>query len=308
MIDLHLLATPKFIILYVFIASTLYIHYRGKVRLGFLRQLTDHSTFMAPYNLLMYLFSSVPRTPILKTSLIPELAELQKNWKTIREEALGLWKEGQVKAAEKHNDLAFHTFFRSGWKRFYLKWYGDFLPSAKQFCPKTVELLRRVPNINGALFALMSPHSELGNHRDPFAGSLRYHLGLKTPNSEQCRIYIDGIPHTWRDGEDLLFDETYIHRFVNDTDEHRLIFFADVKRPLRSKGIAALNDFFSSTLMRATATQNIPAEKVGFFNKTFQYFHYLQIFGKRIKKKNVRLYYALKYSLLAGLGYLIFIF
>ena len=46
---LHELITPKFIVLWVFLASALYVHFRGKVRHKFARQLTDHSTFMAPY-------------------------------------------------------------------------------------------------------------------------------------------------------------------------------------------------------------------------------------------------------------------
>ena len=50
------------------------VHFRGKVRLGFWRQFSDHSTIMAPYNVLMYLFSAVPNRPILDEQSIPELA------------------------------------------------------------------------------------------------------------------------------------------------------------------------------------------------------------------------------------------
>jgi beta-hydroxylase len=51
------LFAPKFIVLYLFIASAVYVHYRGRVRHGFFRQLTDHSSLMAPYKTIMYLFS-----------------------------------------------------------------------------------------------------------------------------------------------------------------------------------------------------------------------------------------------------------
>jgi beta-hydroxylase len=33
------------------------------------------------------------------------------------------------------------------------------------------------------MFALLPGGSHLNPHRDPFGGSLRYHLGLSTPNS-----------------------------------------------------------------------------------------------------------------------------
>ena len=62
------LFAPQFLVLWAFIGSALAVHFRGKVRLGFFRQLTDHSTLMAPYNVLMYLFSAVPNRPILDSN------------------------------------------------------------------------------------------------------------------------------------------------------------------------------------------------------------------------------------------------
>ena len=67
------LFAPQFLVLWAFLGSALAVHFRGKVRLGFWRQLTDHSTIMAPYNVLMYLFSAVPNRPILHEGTIPEL-------------------------------------------------------------------------------------------------------------------------------------------------------------------------------------------------------------------------------------------
>ena len=54
------------------------------------------------------------------------------------------------------------------------------------------------PSVHAAMFAVLAPHSHLVRHRDPFAGSLRYHLGLKTPNADTCRIFVDGQPYTWQ--------------------------------------------------------------------------------------------------------------
>jgi beta-hydroxylase len=62
---LEILLAPKFIVLYVFVVSAVYIHYRGHVRYRFLRQGTDHSTLVAPYNALTYLFSAVPNRPFI---------------------------------------------------------------------------------------------------------------------------------------------------------------------------------------------------------------------------------------------------
>ena len=89
---------------------------------------------------------------------------------------------------------------------------GHDLASAAQKCPRTVELLNQIPSIKAAMFASLPPGARLVRHRDPYAGSLRYHLGLRTPNSDQCRIFVDGEMYSWKDGEAVMFDETYIHR------------------------------------------------------------------------------------------------
>src|SRR5690606_24731723 len=56
---------PKFLVLYAFLLSALFVHFRGKVRHRFTRQLTDHSTLFAPINALLYAFSAVPNKPFL---------------------------------------------------------------------------------------------------------------------------------------------------------------------------------------------------------------------------------------------------
>ncbi|MFQ5671209.1 MAG: aspartyl/asparaginyl beta-hydroxylase domain-containing protein [Acidobacteriota bacterium] len=294
---------PRFLILYGFVLSGLFVHFRGKVRHRLLRQLTDHSTLMAPYNTFIYFFSAVPSSPILKVSDFPELALLRENWQVIRDEAYELFERGYLRKAPKYNDLAFNSFFRSGWKRFYFKWYDDFLPSARALCPRTVALLERIPSINAAMFTLLAPRSHLVRHRDPFAGSLRYHLGLITPNSEKCRILIDGIPYHWRDAQDILFDATYIHRATNETDEVRIILFCDVDRPLRGWFARGINHFVTRYLARATSTQNVPGEKVGFLNRGFEYAYQIRLLGKRLKAANRPVYYLVKFSLLGGLLY-----
>src|SRR5262249_12107731 len=292
------LIAPQFLVLYAFAASVLAIHYRGKVRLGFGRQLTDHSTIMAPYNVLMYMFSAVPNKPVLPVSVVPDLAKLRENWQMIREEAIALFDEGRIKASEGYNDWGFNSFFRTGWKRFYLKWYDDSLPSAKRLCPKTVALLESIPTIKGAMFATLGPGARLQSHRDPFAGSLRYHLGLVTPtNPGECRILVDGVSYTWRDGEDLLFDETFIHYAENTTDQTRIILFCDVERPLHTRAMTTVNRWVSRNIIKESATENEAGERIGVFNKIFGYVYHVRLVGKRMKAWNSRVYYAVKYSI-----------
>lgn len=291
--------SPRLIILYLLLAFTLcvlLVHLRGRVRLRFDRQLVDHSAIFAPYNLMMYAFSAVPARPILDRRGFPQLDLLQANWQTIRDEALALFDEGHIRAAAKHNDASFNSFFKQGWKRFYLKWYGEPLASAEALCPQTVALLKSIPNVKAAMFATLAPHSKLNPHRDPFAGSLRYHLGLITPNSRDCRIFVDGEEHAWGDGKDVVFDETYVHWVENNTDQTRVILFADVERPLRARWMEKINKRVGAFMGQITASPNDDSEKTGFVNRVFALNARSRERSKVFKRKYPKLFRFTKYA------------
>ena len=78
---------PKFLVLYAILGSALYVHLRGRERFHFTRQLFNHSTLLAPYNALVFLFSGVPAKAFQDVRQFPDLAPLRDNWKVLREEA-----------------------------------------------------------------------------------------------------------------------------------------------------------------------------------------------------------------------------
>ncbi len=300
------LPSPKFLILLLFLLPILYVHFRGNARLKFFRQLTDHSALLAPYNVLVYGFSAAPTTPLFDTEQFPALRNLRDNWQIIRDEALALSNEGHIRSATGHNDAGFNSFFKEGWRRFYLTWYGESIPSAETLCPKTVALLKSTPGVNSAMFALLPPGGKLNPHRDPFAGSLRYHLGLVTPNSPDCNIHVDGEKYFWRDGEDVMFDETYVHWAENKTDVTRIILFADIERPLKTSAMRALNRFFARQLGKATVTQNFEGEKIGALNKFFAFFYQLDEWRKQFKNFSKVGYKLTKFAMVIGILYWLF--
>jgi len=291
----------------LYLISIAHMHYRGSVRFPWSRQILTHTNYLSPYNLLMNGFSSLPNMPLLRADKIEGLSLLKENWQLMRDEALALNEEGQISRATGLNDAGFNSFFKTGWTRFYLKWYDDYLPSANDKCPQTVALLKQVPAVKAAMFAALPPGAWLTPHRDPFAGSLRYHLGLITPEHEDCFILVDGNKHVWRNGEDVLFDETFIHEAHNNTDQTRIILFADVRRPMRNRLIDGLNRFISDNLMKASATQNTESEKVGGLNRLFERVYSVRVLSRRIKKWNRSFYYALKYFLFFMAIYLLFL-
>ncbi|TQI81044.1 beta-hydroxylase [Serratia fonticola] len=298
--------TMKYIVLILFILCVIYVHYRGRVRYSFWRQLSDHSTFTAPLNVFMYLFSRAPTTPYLQPEQFPELAVLRDNWQTIREEGQKLMEIQQIKASDKFNDAGFNSFFKTGWKRFYLKWYDDNHPSAMTLCPQTTALLRGLPSVKAAMFAELPDGSRLPRHRDPYAGSLRYHLGLITPNDDRCFIEVDGERYSWRDGEGVMFDETYLHYAENKSGQNRLILFCDIERPMRYRWAQAVNHWLGRNLMSAATAPNEEGDRTGGVNRLFKYIYSVRKVGKRLKAWNKTGYYIIKWTLFGGIAALIF--
>jgi beta-hydroxylase len=126
------------------------------------------------------------------------------------------------------------------------------------------------------------------------------------PQIRPTYIVVDGQPYHWRDGEAVIFDETYIHTAENKTDQPRIIMFADVERPLRNRVVTALNRFVIRNFVKATASQNLDHEPVGALNHLFAAAYRVRLLGKRIKQYNKTLYYAIKYALFGALLCLIF--
>ena len=271
----------KWLIPGIWLAAILFAHFRGRVKLPLGRQLLDHSVLLAPINAFMVLSSRVPSTPYLTTSEIAELKVLDDNWETIRDEALQMAEMRRIKAADSHNDIGFNSFFKYGWKRFYLK-----------------AILKTLPKVKAAMFAELPPGGQLNPHRDPFAGSLRYHLGLATPNDDRCHIIVDGESYSWRDGESVVFDETYVHEAYNHTDQNRIILFCDVERPLKWGWAEAFNRWFGRVVMSAASSPNDGGDQTGAINKLTHAHWVIDQKRKAFKAWNRNVYKATKYGLI----------
>lgn len=226
-----------------------------------------------PFNCLLYLFTQKrARKPIMDVADFPELADIQAEWETIRDEAVGLYEQSAFEKTKDpdssaYYDLGFRTFYKYGWSKFYLKWYGTEHRSAQATCPRTLEILRRCPRVKGAMFSILPVGGQLTRHADPAAASLRYHVGLATPNDDACFINIDGTSYSWRDGDALLFDETYLHYARNDAEADRLILMCDVERPTWIVG--RIVNFFYMLTMRATVVPNTEEDRRGLVNSIF---------------------------------------
>lgn len=280
--------------------------WRGRVRYpGFGMYLRKSWPVFAPFNCVLYMATRrFARRPVVDGAYLDGLSILRAHWPRIREEALALCASGALDATSRpgsagYHDLGFRTFYKRGWKKFYLSWYGTPHRSAQRLCPETLWLLAQVPGIRAAMFSVLPPGAELTLHSDPLACSFRYHLGLATPNDDACFIDVDGQALSWRDGRDFVFDETYPHYARNGTDRLRLILMCDVERPMNPLG-RAFNRVYAQ-LARALAVPNTGEDRRGFLTGVFAAIAPWRTRAVALKSRRRGVYLLLKYSLNAAL-------
>ncbi len=119
------------------------------------------------------------------------------------------------------------------WKALVLRMYGRDVPENCERFPKTMEILKRIPQATTAMFSILGPGAVVPPHRGPFKGVLRCQLALRVPTCEgRCEIRVADETRSWEEGRVLLFDDTFEHEVRNETTEPRVILFLDFLRPL----------------------------------------------------------------------------
>jgi ornithine lipid ester-linked acyl 2-hydroxylase len=164
----------------------------------------------------------------------PWVKHVEENWMVIREElervledhaALPNFQEISKDQIEITDD--------DRWKTFFLYGYGFKAKLGVEMCPRTAALMEQIPGMKTAMFSILSPRKHILDHRGPYKGVLRYHLGLIVPrDAEACRIRVGEDIRHWEEGKSMIFDDTFNHEVWNDTDETRVVLFVDVLRPL----------------------------------------------------------------------------
>jgi len=99
-------------------------------------------------------------------------------------------------------------------------------------CPVTASLVGAVPDLFQAFFSILEGGKPIPAHEGIYRGYLRYHLGLKVPRERPPRIRVKDRFHEWREGESIVFDDSWEHQVYNEADDIRVVLIVDVLRPL----------------------------------------------------------------------------
>jgi len=118
------------------------------------------------------------------------------------------------------------------WNVFMLEIMGHKPAANRALCPETCRALSRVPNLIQAFFSILEPGKSVPEHEGPYLGYLRYHLGLRVPADDPPRLIVNGKDYVWKEGEAVLFDDSWPHSVVNASRQTRAVLIVDVRRPL----------------------------------------------------------------------------
>lgn len=123
------------------------------------------------------------------------------------------------------------------WKVHFLKGYGYWFDEHCEQCPETARAVRKIPGLESAFFSILEAGKHIPKHRGPTRAIFTAHLGLMIPRErDDCWIKVDRIRGHWEPGKVLMFDDTYKHEVLNDTDQDRVILLLHIRRPLRFPG------------------------------------------------------------------------
>jgi aspartyl/asparaginyl beta-hydroxylase (cupin superfamily) len=180
-------------------------------------------------------YSAVGNPPIYDNAVFPWVAEIEKACPAIRAELDRLLERSEELPSfhDISTDVAKISKDRQ-WKTFLLAGYGISSQRSIAECPQTWQACQKIPGLTTAMFSIMEPGTHLPAHTGPYNGVLRLHLGLIVPEPrDRTAIRVTDQVYHWREGEVVIFDDSYEHEAWNRTDAVRVVLFVDFVRPLR---------------------------------------------------------------------------
>jgi ornithine lipid ester-linked acyl 2-hydroxylase len=173
------------------------------------------------------------RTTFFDQSLFPWTVELEAASDQIRLELDRLLAHKSQIPAFDQVSARQASLAGSKWKTFFFRVYGLDIQESSSMCPRTAQLISKIPGATTAFFSILESGKHIPPHSGPYKGVLRYHLGLLVPSSDHtCAIRVGSEIRSWSEGKSLIFDDTHEHEAWNHTGSDRVVLFVDFIRPI----------------------------------------------------------------------------
>jgi len=167
------------------------------------------------------------------------LARLRESWEEIRKEAFqlvkevatGNWTRGEV---DLEKDGRWHQLVLFG------KGYESFPSRICKVAKKSCKLLKLFPEAlncpTGTIkFSVIESSAHVLPHCGQTNSKLRAHLALSVPQGqtqeERPRMRVGSETVHWREGEVIIFDDSFEHEVWNETNDTRIVLIVDFNHP-----------------------------------------------------------------------------
>ncbi len=178
--------------------------------------------------------SKIGNPPIVDTAIFPWVKMVESNWAIIRDEAMAALSDLDkvpplATISPDHRRIA----PAGRWRSLFLIGYRYRDPANCAKCPRTTEIVERIPGLNSAFFSVLVPGTHIPPHTGVTKAFLTCHLGIQVPkDSANCRMRVIDEWVQWEEGKALIFDDVVNHEVRNDTDETRIVLLIQFKRPV----------------------------------------------------------------------------
>ena len=153
----------------------------------------------------------------------------------------------------------------ASWDAFFFYRHGTRFEAAQHRCPNTSKVLESIDlcRIDGQspeiCFSVLQPGSRIEPHFGVTNARVVVHLPLRVPNG--CYFELTDVGrHFWKEGEPLVFDDTFEHSALNPSDKPRGILLMDAWHPNLSM---VEREVFSNLIKAISAIERdqfLPAE------------------------------------------------
>lgn len=188
-------------------------------------------------------FPGLPEGPFHDPSLQPFAPSLNAAFQAIRDEALQLIQVRhrledfvQLGPNGRMSDFVGGEGENPAWEAFFFYRHGERYDDNHVLCPRTsavlesIELCRIDEQSPEICFSWLGPGSHILPHHGVTNVRLVMHLALVVP--PHCALKIPGCrPYEWREGELMMFDDTYEHEAWNRSHGVRVVLLMDCWNP-----------------------------------------------------------------------------
>jgi aspartate beta-hydroxylase len=219
----------------------------ARIERGLLGYLKESQVVASPQpgqSPLFFYFPDLPPGPYHDPKLQPWSKRLMSGFQAMREEAIRVAGTSTSaledflpapdgKAQPRHLEGA---ALNPQWKAFFFFRHGKRYAENHARCPNTSALLDSLDlyQIEGEApeicFSILRPHTTIKAHHGITNTRLVMHLPLVVP--ADCALNIPSYgAHTWREGEAVMFDDTFLHEAWNRSNHSRIILLMDCWNP-----------------------------------------------------------------------------